>query len=432
MGNFQKVEGKRPKELTSSPSLSNRDSFEVGDMKRTKIVYNLWLCHQPVTTFPSLGNAYIHRSNHIPVEFGSTVLAPEQSATLCDGCSSTIRANARRVRLINDISSDAIVLCGYSEPIYEIFMAPKIVYHGVCPCPFGTSIPYVGEIADHDFIHTVLNTFSYEIMDEFVDGIPMSPGSGLVEFGQAFGRVPIIHLFKFGLMFGNSFVPVPPVTQHSVSTINEWPLPAIDDRGNRAFNSNIYIGFGVSTWLINRFSLNGLMGNPILAVVDEFEFSLLTTPAGFSFNTAFEVEWEYYVPTINTITITSEDIDEFEFASISILPVTRGGNFSNMCREFTFDLCPQKSKESPPAISVFPDDLLCGSRANPSFELIVEVFLGPINLTIEETLPTPVIEFIPKSGAPDCSMFNDVGLSELDFESVTSFHIKEAYTDGGI
>ncbi len=58
-------------------SLKRGDSFEVVDMKRTKIVHNLRACHCPVTTFPSLGNAYICRSDSVPVSFNSAVFTFE-------------------------------------------------------------------------------------------------------------------------------------------------------------------------------------------------------------------------------------------------------------------------------------------------------------------------------------------------------------------
>jgi len=301
-------------------------------------------------------------------------------------------------------------------------MAPEVVYHHIGLFAFRAVVPYACQIASENLTDTMFDAFLHETVDKFVHSISMSHSASSIEHFQTLGCVSIIDIFERGLMFCNASIPVPPVGEHFIPTIGNRGISSIDDCGNRIANSNIHIGFGVSTYLINLLSLYGLMGNPMFAVVDEFKFSLLTAPSGLTFNSAFELERECNLPTFDFVILTFNNIDELELASISIFPIAWRLDLSDMGWKCSFSFLLQQNKEGFPSIEVFSNDLLCGSTPDPTFELVIEVLGLPVNLTFEKALPTPVIKLVPERSTAYGFIYYDFGMLEYDFECVASVH----------
>jgi len=301
-------------------------------------------------------------------------------------------------------------------------MAPEVVYHRIGFFAFRAVVPYACQIASENLTDTIFDAFLHETVDKFVHSISMSHSASSIEHFQSLGCVSIIDIFERGLMFCNASIPVPPVREHFISTVGNRGISSIDDCGNRIANSNIHISFGLSTYLTNLLSLYGLMGNPMFAIVDEFEFSLLTTPSKFTFNPAFELERECNLLTFDFVILTFNNIDELELASISIFPIAWRLDLSNMRWKCSFSLLLQQSKEGFPSIGVFSDDLLCGSTPDPTFELVIEILGLPVNLALEKALPTPVIKLVPERSTTCSSIYYDFRMLEYDFECIASVH----------
>lgn len=402
-----------------------RDYLELFDMKRKKILYNPWLCHQPVITFPSMGNAYIHRSNSIPMSFQSTILALEQPTPFNDIFTSTSRAYTTGPSFIDEGGLDTIILCGILEPINEIFMAPEVIDHGVGLFTHRAIVSDVCKVSGHDLTNIMFDTFLHKTIDELVHRISMPSGSDSIELPHSLRSPSIIGFLESGLIFGNFFIPVPPIAQHLIPTVGYRDFSTFDNSGDRATNPDIDIGSSMPTWLTYRFSLHRLMGDPSLSVIDEFQCSLLTTPSGFAFDPTFELEREDNLSPLDFVTIAADDIDERQFPGIPVFPVSRRGYLSNMGWELAFDFELEQGEERTPCVDIFPDDLLCCSTSNPAFELVTEILGLPINFTIEKALPTPVIELIPERGTANGSIHYNIGMLEYYLESVTPFHVSD-------
>jgi hypothetical protein len=311
-------------------------------------------------------------------------------------------------------------------------MTPEIVDHRVYFLTFGTAVPDAFEVSDRYIIDPLLNALFHEMMDEFVDTVLMSFTSRLVELGQSFACASIIDLFEDAHVLCYLLVPIPPVAQHLVSTVRNRRLFTFDDSSDRTSNTQIYLRSGLSTWLTDWFSLYRLMGNPVFAIVDEFEFSLFTLPSRFTFYTSFELEGKIDVSTFDTIVIVSDDIDELEFSAVSIFPITWRRDLLDVAWERAFNFLLEQCEKTLPSITVLSDHLLCCCASNPSFEFVVNVFPLPIYLSLKEALPAPVVELVPERGTADRSVHYIFGVFEYNFENVTALHTREQYIERGI
>lgn len=393
-------------------------------MKRSrKFVYNPWVCHHPVNTpFISMNDAYVVRPDGIPMSFQFTILALEQPSPSGFVARTAPRANATRASFVYELDRDSMVFGGILESFSQIFVAPKVVYHYVGLFTHRTVIPDACKVSNNNLVYSLVNTLLDKMANEFVYSVSMPSGTDSVELAQSLRRIPIIDFFENALMFGNLLVPVPPITEHSIPTVGYRGFYTLDDGSNRASNTNIYISFVLPTWLTNGVSLYGLMSNPILAVVDKFEFSLFTAPSGSTFDSTFEFEWESNFSPFDFITITPNNVDKFQFASIPILPVSWRFYLVDMGWEIAFGFELEQCNESLPSIGVLSDDLLCCGTTDPPLEFVIEVFPLPVNLTIEKGLPAPIIEFVPEGGTAYCSVSYNIKMFECDLESVTTFH----------
>jgi len=304
-------------------------------------------------------------------------------------------------------------------------MTPEIVNHRVYFITFGAAVPNAFEVSNGYVVDPLLNTSLYEMVDEFVDTVFMSFTSHPVELDQSFACAFIIYLFEDAHVLCYLIVPVLPTAQHLIATVCNRHLFTFDNSSNRASNIHIYIRSGLSTWLTNWFSLYRLMGNPVFAIVDEFEFSLFTFPSRLTFYTSFELEWKIDVSTFDTIAIAPDDIDEFEFSAVSIFPIAWRTDLLDVRWKAAFNFLLEQYKKRLPSITVLSDHLLCCCASNPSFEFIVNVFPLPIYLSLEEALLAPVVELVPERGTANCSIHYIFGAFEYNFESVTALHIKE-------
>ena len=404
-------------------------------MKRHKIVYNLRVCHHPVTTSfngkISMNDAYIECSYNISVGFESTCVALEQPSFSNFIFRTTSYAYTTRSSFINKTNFDAVVFCGAHEPIGEISMAPEVIDHGIDFFTFGAIIPDACQIPSDDLDNSSIATSINEIGYIIVDGIPEPPFTNPIKFFHPFRCSFVITLHQITLTFGDSLIPVPPVSQKGSPVVGDGFVYTFDVGNQRISNSNINIGLFpvMPNWLRDGLCFHRHVSIPFtsLVVVLDFEFSLLAGPSKISHNPASDLPDKSNGPSFDLVTITSDEQSWYLIVSFSIFPVSWRRHFSNMGWQFILFFEFEKLEERSPGGIILSDDGLSGRSTYTRTEGLVFLLGVPVNLTLEKGLSSLVIDNVPECRTSFGDLEDFFMVSEFDSEGVGAFHTKIEY-----
>ena len=407
-------------------------------MKRRKIVYNLRVCHHPVTTSfngkVSMNDAYIECSYNITVSLESTGFTLEQSSPSNLIIGTTSWACVARSSFINKTKFDAIVFCGVHEPFREIFMAPEVIDHGIDFLTFRATVPDACQIPSDDLDDSSITTSIDEIGHVVVDGVPESPFTDLIEFFHPFRCSFVVAFHQITLTFSDPLIPVPPIGQEGSPVVGDGSVYTFDVGDQRISNSDIDVGlfFVMPNWLREDLCFHRHVSIPFtsLVVVLDFESPLFTAPSKFAHDPASDLFGEPDGPTFNSVFITPDEQSWYLIVPFSILPVSWRRHFSDIGWEFTLLLEFEKFEERFPSSIVLSDDRLSGRSTYTRTEGLVFILGIPIDIALEKGLSPFVIDDVPECGAALGDLKDFRMISELDSKGVGAFHTKIEYAKG--
>lgn len=407
-------------------------------MKRHKIVYNLRVCHHPVTTpfngKVSMNDAYIECSYNISVGFESTSFTLKQSSPSNFIIGTASWTYAARPSFINETNFNTMVLCGVYESFREISMAPEIIDHGIDFLTFGFIVPDACQISSNDFNNPSIPTSIDEVGNIIIDGVPESSFANSIEFFHSFRCSFVVAFHQITLTLGNPLVPVPPVGQERGPVVGDGLVYTFDVGNQRISNSNINIGLFpvMPNWLRDGLCLHRHVSIPFtsLVVVLDFEFSLLASPSEVSHDPTSDLLRESDGPTFNPIFITSDEQSWYLIVPFSIFPVSWRTHLSYIRWQFTLLFEFEKFKERFPSSIVLSDDTLSGRGTYIRTEGLVFILGNPVDITPEKGLSPFVIDDVPERRT-SFGDFKDFGMiSESDSEGVGAFHTEIKYAKG--
>jgi len=396
-------------------------------MRRYKIVYNLGVCHHPVTipfTARAMNETYIEYTYTISMCFEPTRLAFEQSTSSNFIGRPASGTDTASVSFIDESHGDTVVLGSGLNAFSQIVMTPEIVYQSIGLGSFGFVVANTRQIAHNDLSYAIAMASANEITNEMVDSISESSLPSLVELFESFRSMFTSASFEFTLILCDTFVPVPPIRQKRRSAIRNRSLHTIDSCGYRIPNAQIHVGMVLPNWLINSLCLHRYVGIPFMPglVVVDFQQPVCSSPPEIATYPTFDSLWQSDSPAFDLITIISNENARDDLFGIPILPISRRTDPLDTGWKFAFVLHPEKFEETPPRSVVLANDLLCGGGADIGNECLVLRRIFPVQFSFEEGLPTFVVQYIPECRTTVSEFDGLLFVLEPDRECVSAPH----------